>query len=211
MKGIGVGVNFTRCEAEFVRSSIFFPFGNLEDNSHGSAEKVVDGYWDDAITEGGEKRFLQVSGVPGNIVLADISKKLQEEQDDAIANLTRQQVTDIYLERMDAVGTFARNQPKSALIGYMEDTTDRTFSKRKVAIVSSLVAPDIVYKGFLRDRWDQMTSAALFDASKVFEKYCLMLMARPAQPFYRRPCVGTSNKVYKTKSRVSLGGCTEIR
>jgi hypothetical protein len=67
----------------------------------------------------------------------------------------------------------------------MKDNTDRTFSKRKVAIVSSLVA-DIVYRRFLRDRWDQMTSAALFDASKVFEKYCLMLMARPAQPFYRR-------------------------
>jgi hypothetical protein len=131
-----------------------------------------------------KKRFLQVGGVPGNIV-PDISKKLQE-QDDAIANLTRQQVTDIYLERMDAVGTFARNQPKSALIGNVKDNTDRTFSKRKVAIVSSLVAPDIVYKRYLRDRWDQMTSAALFDASKVFEKYCLMLMARPAQPFYRR-------------------------
>jgi hypothetical protein len=37
------GSKFTRCKAEFVRSSNLFPVWDLGGNSHGSEEKVVDG------------------------------------------------------------------------------------------------------------------------------------------------------------------------
>jgi hypothetical protein len=163
------------------------------------------------------KRFRQVGGVPRNILSLEFEETLQE-QDDAINSLTRDQVINIAEKRLNVVGTFATDQPKSAIIAYTKPkkTSKRsklsTFSTRNIEIISPLVAEKIYVK-FIRDLWDQMFSNRIISPSNVFETYCRVLMTLPRQAFDRRPCVGKKDPDdgYNTRTRVILGGCTEIR
>jgi hypothetical protein len=96
-----------------------------------------------------EARIGQVGGVPQNIFLGHISEMLQE-QDVAMSKLTEDQVIDIILERMDAEGTFAENQPRSTIIGYETNAADPTFSFWKIDMISPLIAKRVFAK-FIRD------------------------------------------------------------
>jgi hypothetical protein len=144
------------------------------------------------------ERFGKVGGVPRNIFLEDVDfdAKLQE-QFIAINALTKDQVIKIASKQMDAVGTFATNQPKSAIIGYMTNNETSTFSVGKVDIISASVA-EKVYGKYIRDLWEEMLSNPMVDGAKIFESFCRLLMTQEAQYFSCRPCAGKSkdNKLH---------------
>jgi hypothetical protein len=157
-----------------------------------------------------EERFREFGGVPRNIFLAD-TYDLQQKQKKAIAQLTDAQVLDITKNHLDAIGTFAAGQPKSAIICYAKDDDENpNFSIENVEIISPEVA-EKVYSKFIGDLWDPMISNELVKSSKVFETYCRRLIARPALGLKRRPCVGKRNPDYHTTSTVDLGNCNKIR
>jgi hypothetical protein len=155
-------------------------------------------------------RFWQVGGVPRHIFESEpefIAALVRQEQ--AMTYLTKEQAINIAQKRMDAVGSFAKSQPKSALIGYAGGPP---FSIGEVEIISPLVY-EKVFEKFMGDLWDLM----LQDDSvgwKGFESYCRKLMAasRP-RDFIRRPCCGKkeNGEEYKKESMVQLGGCKRIR
>jgi hypothetical protein len=102
------------------------------------------------------------------------------------------------------VGTFAPNQPKSAIIGYARGNGGPPYSAENIVIISPSVEEKI-FKKFMTNLWDQ-----IYIDRKLFETYCRALMA-DGQVFCRRPCCGKSNTEYKTISDVTLGGCKEVR
>jgi hypothetical protein len=154
------------------------------------------------------ERFREFGGVPGNIFMG-VLDEWRQIQDMAINVLTEGQVKKIANRRMNAVGTFASHQPKSAIIGYAAEKGDTTFSQQKVVPISPLVA-EKVYGEFICDLWETMVSGNLYEASSVFETYCRVLMAGRPQTFQRRRCVKRWGRG-KNIRPVSLGGCSEIR
>jgi hypothetical protein len=166
------------------------------------------------------KRFRQMGGVPRNLFTKSFSLKVQD-QVKAINLLTKDQIIHIVNKRLDALGTFAAEQPRSAIIGYAKDNPHLTYSTEKIVIVSPSVA-DYVYVKYIQDLWDEMVKGVLVDSTKVFETYCraLMTLQLPDRgksklrkpPFKRRPCVGKNDtKGYETVTRTSVGHCSESR
>jgi hypothetical protein len=208
MKDIGERANFPRIEATTFPLSNFTPFGTL--NEIRSARRHLSTGTAEVTDEEVVKRFRQVlGGVPRNIFSLEFEKKLQE-QEDAINSLTRDQVINIAIKRLNVVGTFAAGQPKSAIIAYTKPkkiSKFSTFSTRNIEMISPLVA-EKVYVNFIRDLWDQMSSNRIISASNVFETYCRVLMTLPKQVFDRRPCVGKEDPDggYNNRTKVILGG-----
>ena len=157
-----------------------------------------------------EARFRQVGGVPRHIFSSNFNEKLQI-QDEAIVALTNDQVIKIAQKEMNAVGSFAPGQPKSAIIGYAKSDGNPQFSMRIVEIISPLVAEKVFVK-FMKTLWDTMLTNEYVGGWKILETYCRVLMAGPAQDFQRRSCCGVSDNMnYPNVTKVALGGCTEIR
>jgi hypothetical protein len=94
---------------------------------------------------------------------------------------------------------------------FLEQFSDMLYVQ--IGAISKLTNPDPkVHTTYIRDRWDRIIRNSIFGASKIFETYCRVLMAGPAQDFQRRPHVGRNDKDhYRNKSKVALGGCKEIR
>ena len=158
-------------------------------------------------------RFREVGGIPRHIFATDAMFSLiQRSQDDGIDALTRGQAQKIFHRRLDAVGSFGPNKPKSAIIGYAKAQTQGkiSFSDRVVDLVSISVAEKIV-KRFMSDLWDLMFQDEIA-GWKTFETYCRILMSTPAGlSFDGRLCCGKRNKEYKIKETFTLGGCNKVR
>jgi hypothetical protein len=155
-------------------------------------------------------RFRQVGGVPRHI--------FSEEQDFRAAWKSQllfsllSKLKEIVSGRLDAVGTFEPNQPKSAIIGYGKALTTELipFSSRRVEIVS-LSVEEKVSRKFMADLWNLMLQDDRV-GWKIFEAYCRELMAiQPGRSFLRRPCCGKPAQKRCKKSNVELGGCNTIR
>ena len=159
------------------------------------------------------RRFRLVGGVPRYIFLhEDFFAPVLRSQNDAIEALTAMQAQQIVEGKLDILGTFGAQQPKSALIGYTEAETQGMFpfSCRHVEIVSPSVEDKIVAK-FMGDLWRRMLQE---DAVgwKVFEIYCRTLMATPhIRPFLGRLCCGYSYFDYYHELDFQLGGCSNVR
>jgi hypothetical protein len=198
MKGVGEGKNFLQKIDTVLFEFKYFPVvWDLEEILLARTYLLTDTVQRTA--EEATERFRQVGGVPGNIFLEKFSEQLQE-RDLAISALTKDQVIDIVCNRMDVMGTFADNQPRSAIIGYAARDNDATFGCRMAEYISPVVAEN-VYAKFIRHLWDQI------GYSHVFETCCRWLMAGLAQYFQCRPCTGRDKIfIYHTYSEVALGG-----
>ena len=96
-----------------------------------------------------EARFRLVGGVPRHVFLEEkYFPAVLRNQNDAVESLTEREAQQIIKGKLDSVGTFASNQPKSALIGYAmaQNQGEAWFSSRKVEIVSPIVAEKILEK-----------------------------------------------------------------
>jgi hypothetical protein len=158
-------------------------------------------------------RFRLVGGVPRHIFADDEDfQAILLFQQDAIDVLTSTQAEEIVLGKLNAVGTFESDQPKSAVIGYSKAITEEIFpfSSRQVEIVSASVEEKVSVK-FMAHLWNLL----LRDGKtgwKNFEAYCRALMTTPSgHSFLRRPCCG---KVAQKRCRIRhilLGGCHTVR
>ena len=160
-----------------------------------------------------EARFRVVGGVPRHIILhEDYLGRVLRSQNEAIEALTVRQAQQIVEGKLDAVGSFGSNQPRSAIIGYaMAQTPEKIpFSTPLVTIISPSVAENVVYK-FMADLWN-----LILQDDKVgwehFETYCRKLMSTPPSRFFLcRPCCGKTDQSYKNETNLMLGGCNAIR
>ena len=157
-----------------------------------------------------QRRFRQVGGVLRHIFAnnEDFAESLQSQKD-AIEALTKRQAQLIFEGQWNAVASFGSDQPRSSLIGYSRLPGKMRFSPRHVTIISPSVAESITER-FIGNFWNRMLQEDCA-YSAIFENYCRILMARPAQLFRVRECCGTSDSEYKDESDLLLGGCTEIR
>jgi Retrotransposon hot spot protein len=96
-----------------------------------------------------EARFRLVGGVPSHIILhKDYLARVLRCQNEAIEALTERQAQQILEGKLDVVGSFGSNQPRSAIIGYAKTQTPEKipFSTPQVTIISPSVAENVMYK-----------------------------------------------------------------
>ena len=160
-----------------------------------------------------EDRFRLFGGVPRHVFSDDQDfRASSQSQDDAISALTAVQAEQIVKGEMDDVGSFSRNPPKTAIVGYAKIWTPEEipFSSRQVEIVSPLVAEKISKK-FMAQLWSLIPQE---DKSgwKIFEGYCReLMMTSYGRSFLRRPCCGQKALEYKNLTLIKLGACKEVR
>ena len=156
------------------------------------------------------ERFLVVGGVPRHIFASeDTYLDALDAQDKAVNALSEDQALHMAKKEMDAVGTFAPDQPKSALIGYILDSTTKGFRRAEVVPISQTVVEE-VWKKFMASLWNTMIQDGK-DGWKGFEAYTRLLMLKQARNFKCRRCVGKEEEGYKGTEEKLLGGCNGIK
>jgi hypothetical protein len=188
----------------------YFPMWDLEDlleaqdrlsSTPPSEEEIV-------------KRFRQVGGVLRHILANEEDfQKILLKQNAAIDALTVTQAQKIVEGKLDVLGLFGVNQPRSAVIGYGAAKVEEEipFSSPHVTIVSRSVTEKIAAR-FMGDLWNLMLTEEGHDAWWIFEIYCQQLMlTQPARLFFGRPGCGKKDPAYRTETNFTLGGCTAMR
>ena len=203
------GKQFSKGNEIFVGRFRYFPMWDLEELLLAQRYLTATGVTEQDVLS----RFRQVGGVPSHIFLeAEDFQTVLVSQDDAVVVLTSEQAKEIVTGRLTAAGTFERNQPKSAIIGYGKapPTELIPFSTRRVIIVSHSVEEKVSRK-YMADLWNLMLEDQHV-GWKIFAAYCRALMTmEPRRSFLRRPCCGKlAQKTCKNVS-IELGGCNTIR
>jgi hypothetical protein len=88
-------------------------------------------------------RFRQAGGVPRHLFSSKTEfAQALDTQTRALAGLSKDQAQLIAKKKMDAVGRFSNNQPRSVLLGYR--FAGDSFSKCKIDVISSEVEEKIL-------------------------------------------------------------------
>jgi hypothetical protein len=122
--------------------------------------------------------------------------KVIRAQDMAVNALSPEHVARIATNNMDAVDSFDKEQPKSALIGYrIPEHGGGPFHKADVVLISTIVAEKI-YTKFITHLWQTMLRLGT-DGWKIFEAYTRAIMANgdPVK-LQRGRCVGKGDPAY---------------
>ena len=133
-------------------------------------------------------------------------------QTNVISALTAHEAADIAQGTMDVVGTFATNQPKSAIIGYV-----------KILRRGSHRFGLVKWRLFLH-RWQRRSAQSVWPIYgglmlqddkvgwKIFQAYCRHLMGTPPVCSFRcRPCCRQRDDEYRNERDFVVGGCNKVR
>ena len=188
----------------------YLPMWELEDILNARGHLCSELLSDEEILE----RFRLFGGIPRLIFAKhEDLPYLLRIQSQAIDALTVSQAQQIVERKLDVIGLFGANQPRSAVIGYAAAQTEEEwpFSSPCVAIVSQSVTERIIEK-FMGSLWNLMLTNEWNAAWWIFEVYCQRVMlTQPGLHLLGRPGCGKNDSKYQTQTMYKLGGCTAIR
>ena len=134
------------------------------------------------------------------------------KQRDDVCGITAHEAADIAQDTMDVVGTFATNQPKSAIIGYV-----------KILRRGSHRFGLVKWRLFLH-RWQRRSAQSVWPIYgglmlqddkvgwEIFHAYCRRLMGTPPVSSFRcHPCCRQRDDEYRHKRDFVVGGCNKVR
>jgi len=135
----------------------------------------------------------------------DSYRQALENQDRALALITQENAERIALGKIKEADSMDPIQPKSAIMGYVDDPKDISFDKGIAVLVSEQVK-ELIFFSFMKNLWSIMLKRGR-DGHPIFEAYTRRILAAETKiQLKARECVGKKDLKRNSTFYVDWGG-----